>query len=68
MGENTFKFGTVVYTCSIPCVNMKYSLARSYACQDGSMLRNLSPGSAGTISHKFFIYKTLEAEITSIAS
>lgn len=53
--NNTFRFLTVVYTCSIPHVKIKYSQALSYACQGGSMLRNLSPTSAGTVSHKFFI-------------
>jgi len=38
---------------------MKYSQALSYACQGGSMLRNLSPASAGTMSHKFFIWKLI---------
>lgn len=53
---HTFRFLTVVYTCSIPRVNMKYSAARSYACQGGSMLRNLSPGTAGRMSQKLPIY------------
>lgn len=53
--ECTLRFFTVVYTFSIPWVNMKYSEARSYACQGGSMLRNLSPETAGTISHKAVI-------------
>lgn len=53
---NTFKFFTVVYTCSDPQLNKKYSQARSYACQGGSMLRNLSPGTPGTMSDKFPIY------------
>lgn len=39
---------------------MKYSQALSYACQEGSMLRNLSPASAGTVSHKFCICKIIQ--------
>jgi hypothetical protein len=48
--NNTFKFLTVVYTWSTPREKMKYSQALSYACQGGSILRNLSPTSAGTMS------------------
>lgn len=50
--DNTFKYLTDVYTCLIPWVNVKYSQERSYACQGGSMLRNISPGTAGTMSPK----------------
>lgn len=50
--NDTFRNLTDVYTCLIPWVNVKYSQERSYACQGGSMLRNISPGTAGTMSPK----------------
>ena len=53
--KNTFKYFTIVYTCLTPRVKLKYSQACSYACQGGSMLRNLSIGSVGTMSYKLFI-------------
>lgn len=55
-----------MYTCSIPWVNMKYSQARSYACQGGSMLRNRSPGTAGTMSHKLLIYVTQSSILSEV--
>ena len=58
--NNTFKFLMVVYTCSIPRVNMKYSQALSYVCQVGSMLRNLSPALAGPRTPKFPIWKIIQ--------
>lgn len=60
--NGTFRNLTDVYTCLIPWVNVKYSQERSYACQGGSMLRNISPGTAGTMSPKLFIWNWKETE------
>ena len=45
---------------TISKAHIKYSQARSYACQGGSMLKNLSPGPAGTISHKLLTYERIK--------